>query len=351
MDLQYIEQFQKQLLNWYDGHARILPWRDQPTPYRVWISEIMLQQTRVDTVKPYFERFTEELPSIKELAEVPEDQLMKLWEGLGYYSRARNLKKAAVMIMDEFGGQLPSSFEELQSLPGIGPYTSGAIASIAFGSRVPAVDGNVLRVISRITANQGDIASSSVKKEIEELVRALLPEQRAGDFNQALMELGATVCLPNGLPKCDQCPVQTLCKGQQLGIATQLPVKQRKKKRRIEEKTVFVIEHKGKIAVRRRNEDGLLSGLWEFPNIEGHLFYAQAERKLREWEIAPAGILPMPNAKHIFTHLEWHMIGYYIQAEQVEENDAFVWATPTQLREQYSIPTAFKAYTAFLKSI
>jgi len=345
MDLRYIKQFQEQLLGWYDAHARILPWRDQPAPYRVWISEIMLQQTRVDTVKPYFERFMEVLPSIQALAEVSDDQLMKLWEGLGYYSRARNLKKAAQQVMEDFGGQLPAQPEELQKLPGIGPYSSGAISSIAFGVKAPAIDGNVLRVIARITANTGDITNNGVKKEIEKQVLDLLPDARIGDFNQALMELGATVCVPNGLPKCEQCPVHSLCKGSQQGIAADLPVKQKKKKRKLEDKTIFVIEYRGKIAVRKRPEEGLLAGLWEFPNTEGHLFYEEAGGKLAEWGISLGGILPLQNSKHIFTHLEWHMIGYFVEAVHVEDKGLFTWVTREELAEQYSIPTAYKAYT------
>lgn len=345
MDSRYIQKFQEQLLGWYDAHARILPWRDQPAPYRVWISEIMLQQTRVDTVKPYFERFMEALPSIQALAEVSDDQLMKLWEGLGYYSRARNLKKAAQQVLEDFGGQLPSHPEELQKLPGIGPYSSGAISSIAFGVKAPAIDGNVLRVIARITANTGDITNNGVKKEIEKQVVDLLPDVRVGDFNQSLMELGATVCVPNGLPKCEQCPVHALCAGSQQGIAADLPIKQKKKKRRLENKTVFVIEYRDRIAVAKRPEGGLLAGLWEFPNTEGHLFYGESAKLLKAWGITSEGMLPLQNSKHIFTHLEWHMVGYFVEAQQVEDKGLFTWATREEIFAQYSIPTAFKAYT------
>lgn len=345
-----MQQFQGKLLEWYDCSARVLPWRNNPSPYRVWISEIMLQQTRVDTVKPYFERFMDAVPRIQELANIPEDELLKLWEGLGYYSRARNLKKAANMIMQKFEGQIPSDIESLQSLPGIGPYSSGAIASIAFGARTPAIDGNVLRVIARITANKGDITNKDIKKEIETLVQELLPMECLGDFNQALMELGATICLPNGNPKCMACPVHTLCIGSLQGIAAELPFKSKKKERKMEYKTIFVIEYEGNIAIRQRADKGLLASLWEFPNAEGHLTYEESEKKLREWGITPCDIISMKTSKHIFTHLEWHMIGYSVIVQGIQGDNSFIWATPEKIKEQYSIPTAFKAYQQLINA-
>ena len=344
MEYESMQQFQSKLLKWYDCNARVLPWRNNPSPYRVWISEIMLQQTRVDTVKPYFERFVSALPTIRDLANVPENELLKLWEGLGYYSRARNLKKAASIIMQEFGGEIPSDIESLQSLPGIGPYTSGAIASIAFGGRATAIDGNVLRVIARITANHKDITDKNTKKEIEALVQKLLPMERVGDFNQALMELGATICLPSGNPKCMECPVHSLCEGSLQGIAAELPAKSKKKERKVQLKTVFVIEYNGNIAIRQRANNGLLASLWEFPNIEGHLSYEESEKRLREWGIIPCHIIPMKNSKHIFTHLEWHMIGYFVEVQSSQEENSFNWATREKIKKQYAIPTAFKEY-------
>lgn len=344
MDKEAIKQFQSRLLEWYDSNARVLPWRNDPSPYRVWISEIMLQQTRVEAVKPYFERFMEAVPSIEHLADISEDQLLKLWEGLGYYSRAKNLKKAAAVVMQDFGGELPADISSLQALPGIGPYTSGAIASIAFGIKTPAVDGNVLRVIARVTANEGDISDRITKKQIEELVYKMLPENRAGDFNQALMELGATVCSPNGAPKCSSCPVQALCIGHEQGIADKLPKKAKKKERRIELKTVFVIAYNGEIAIRQRPADGLLSSLWEFPNEEEHLSPEESKRRLLEWGVVPDNISPLGASKHIFTHLEWHMIGYSVTAQHVLDSEQFVWASWEEIKKHYSIPTALKAY-------
>ena len=349
MDLQSIIQFRKSLLEWYDSSARILPWRDNPTPYRVWISEIMLQQTRVETVKPYFERFMGEVPTIQDLANISEDKLLKLWQGLGYYSRAKNLKKAANIIVQKFNGQFPADIESLKSLPGIGPYTSGAIASIAFGIKAHAIDGNVLRVMSRISANQGDITNLIIKKEIESIVNDVLPTERIGDFNQALMELGATICLPNGAPKCTECPVRFSCTGYHQGIAAELPVKSKKKERRIENRTIYLIEYKGNIAIRQRNNVGLLSSLWEFPNTEGHLSSAESEEKLKGWGITACQISPLKASKHIFTHLEWHMIGYYVSAQGIQDDFKYLWVTREQIQDQYSIPTAFKAYLNFLE--
>ena len=347
------------LLQWYDAHARTLPWRDDPTPYRVWISEIMLQQTRVDTVMPYFERFIKVLPAVRDLAAVEEERLLKLWEGLGYYHRAKNLKKAAVQIMEKYAGELPPSFEELKKLPGIGPYSAGAIASIAFGARVPAVDGNVLRVIARITANGGDIGQKDVRRDIEEDVMKILPYRRTGDFNQALMELGATVCLPNREPVCHVCPVSSLCDAYGKGIQSLLPVKSKRNARRIENRTVFVILRDGRGAVRKRPEKGLLPGLWELPNVEGCLTPEQCEKVLQAWNIVSEGIEPLCSSEHIFTHIQWHMTGYLVHAEGCRTDaisgaargDDMSWATLEEMKEKFALPSAFRAYTRILKNL
>ncbi len=378
-----LPDIQVPLLLWYDRKARSLPWRDNPTPYRVWISEIMLQQTRVETVKPYFDRFIKELPDIQTLADVKEQQLLKLWEGLGYYHRATNLKKAAQLVVEQHSGRLPSSYDELIKLPGIGPYTAGAISSIAFGARMPAIDGNVLRVIARITANSEDPSKSGVKRFITDRVRDILPTERVGDFNQALMELGATVCLPNGSPKCSECPVNNLCKAHELEIENLLPVKAPKKERVIEEKTVFVILRGGKAVLRKRPDKGLLQGLWELPNTEGSLSAEQCRKVLEGWNIKAGHIEPLQKAKHIFSHREWHMTGYLVFAEAdcanpcepatfvaeptasfAETTASFtgptaatfalpehsmVWVTANELEQQYPLPNAFKAYLAVLK--
>lgn len=330
------------LLDWYGRNARSLPWRDRPEPYRVWVSEIMLQQTRVEAVKPYFARFMEELPGVASLAAAPEQQLMKLWEGLGYYSRARNLQKAAQVLVEQYGGELPADYEELLRLPGIGPYTAGAVASIAFQIPAPAVDGNVLRVVMRLTASRDNISEPAVKRAVEEQVREVIPRDRPGDFNQAMMELGATVCGPGGEPRCLVCPLAALCEGNRLGIARELPVKAKKKARRIEEKTVFLLVHNGELAIRRREDSGLLAGLWELPSAEGRLSPEGAGEVLQDWGIRPLALKPLPAAKHIFTHVEWHMTGYWVKLE--EKPDGFTWAGRNELLEVYALPSAFRAY-------
>ncbi|WP_312372803.1 A/G-specific adenine glycosylase [Lachnoclostridium sp.] len=334
------------LLHWYDLNARILEWRSNPKPYYVWISEIMLQQTRVETVKSYFDRFIKELPTIKDLAAVEEDRLMKLWEGLGYYNRARNLKKAAIVVMDQYDGELPANREELKKLPGIGSYTSGAIGSIAFQLPVAAVDGNVLRVMKRIAGSFDDITKEKVKKELEEDIEAIIPKARPGDYNQSLMELGATVCLPNGKPLCDRCPVMHLCNAFHNGDELKIPVKPKKKERAIEEKTVLVMECAGSYAIRKRTERGLLHGLWELPNIEGKLSLNQMEEQIKI--LAPNAKVErkLGEAKHIFSHKEWHMNGYYIKVERKEDVPLpeLIWVDNQTIQKDYSLPTAFEAY-------
>lgn len=252
------------LLEWYSKNARILPWRESPEPYRVWISEIMLQQTRVEAVKPYYERFLSDLPGIAALAEAPEEQLLKLWEGLGYYSRVRNLQKAAQKVMQEYGGALPASYEQLKSLPGIGEYTAGAIASIAFGIAVPVVDGNVLRVISRITGSFEQIDTAACKKRIWRDLEQSMPKTAPGDFNQALMELGATVCLPNGAPICARCPLAEACAALANGWTSKFPFVLPKKQKKVEHYTVLLLWQDGKIALQRRKQKGFWLGCGSF---------------------------------------------------------------------------------------
>lgn len=334
------------LLSWYDQAARVLPWRENPQPYRVWVSEIMLQQTRVEAVKPYYERFLSALPTVETLADAPEELLLKLWEGLGYYNRVRNLQRAALVMKEQYGGQVPASFDALLALPGFGEYTAGAVASIAFGIRVPAVDGNVLRVISRLTADHRDMKDAAVKRQITETVREILPE-RAGDFNQSLMELGATVCLPNGAPLCLLCPLNGLCSAYQQGIAAELPVKTAKRPRVIEERTVFLLCTEDRVALRRRPAKGLLVGLWELPGVPEVFTPEGAEDQLREWGLSEFAVQPLPKAKHIFTHREWHMTAYAVRVPR--PFGEFVWATYRELLEQYTLPSAFKSYSDMLK--
>ena len=335
------------LLDWYETVRRPLPWRTDASPYHPWISEIMLQQTRIEAVIPYYRRFLDELPEIADLAAVSDDRLMKLWEGLGYYSRARNLKKAAQVLMAEYGGSLPRTADELRKLPGIGDYTAGAIASVAFGEPEPAVDGNVLRVFSRITASEEDIALEKTKKAVRERLRNIYPTGRdAGRLTEALMELGQTICLPNGEPKCEHCPLKEHCLAHRTGTTDDYPVKSGKKTRRIEPRTVLLLRCGNRYAIRKRPSGGLLTGMWEFPNTDGHLSGKDAvENCGYSWEITD--IRPIGTAKHIFSHVEWHMIGYEVTV--AAEDDTLIWADAETIRETYAIPSAFRYFTGLLE--
>ena len=338
------------ILEWYRNNARDLPWRRTDDPYRIWVSEIMLQQTRVAAVLGYYNRFLTAFPTVTELAAASEEQLLKLWEGLGYYSRARNLQKAAQLIVHQHDGRFPMDYDSLLRLPGIGEYTAGAIASAAYGAAVPAVDGNVLRVISRITESYDDITDNRVKKKYRIILEEMLPPP--GDdmkcFNQAMMELGATVCLPNGEPKCDICPVREHCKAFVAGTAMQLPVKRTKKARRIQDKTVFLMVCDGAVALRKRLKAGLLAGLWEYPNVDGILSEAEVADAVAEFGLRIADWKQKITAKHIFTHVEWHMVGYVL--EVVEPNEAFTWADASTF-DEYAIPSAFARFTEQVNQI
>lgn len=330
------------LLLWYRENARVLPWRSHPTPYRVWVSEIMLQQTRVAAVLDYYRRFLEALPTVADLAAVPEDALMKLWQGLGYYSRARNLQRAARQIMEEHGGIFPSTYEEIRALSGVGDYTAGAISSIAFGLPVPAVDGNVLRVAARVTGDEGDIAAPATKKRVTAALAEIIPLDAPGDFNQAMMELGATVCGPNTAPRCDDCPVSGLCLGRQRGTAETLPVKKAKKERRVEEKTVLLLMRDRKIALRKRPKTGLLAGLWEFPNVEGALDETAAGAAVEAMGLSVIDWQSRLTAKHIFTHVEWRMTGYALTVRG-DGPAELEWVDAAGLAAR-SVPSAFARY-------
>lgn len=344
-----LEEIVAPLLAWYQRNARILPWRENTDPYRVWVSEIMLQQTRVDTVIPYYERFMARLPSVQALAEVREEDLLKLWEGLGYYSRARNLQKAARCICKEFGGAFPGTYEQLCSLPGVGPYTAGAIASIAFELPVPAVDGNVLRVLSRLTENPQDIAEPAVKKQMTAALAQVYPAGHCGDFTQSLMELGAVVCVPNGFPRCEACPLHQLCRAFQHGTQTEYPVQTKKQPRRAEKKTVLLLCCDGRVAVRKRPRGGLLGGLWEFPCLDGALSAAEISAWLEQQGARTENIERAIRCKHIFTHVEWDMTAYRISCPDAFQPDGgLAWVTPEQLADEIALPTAFRRFTRAL---
>ena len=339
------------LLAWYDENRRILPWREKPEPYRVWVSEIMLQQTRVEAVKPYFARFMEHLPDVESLAAAEEDELLKLWEGLGYYSRARNLKAAAQQIVEQHGGKMPSEYHDLIKLKGIGSYTAGAISSIAFGHPVPAVDGNVLRVIMRLLADDSDISEASVRKRMEEDLKPVMPKDRPGDFNQALMELGATVCLPNGAPKCAECPWKTFCRAGIEESWQQYPKKAVKKPRTVEYRTILVIRDGHRAVIRRRPNKGLLAGMYEFPSLLGKASLDEVKDWLSAQGVCAVRIEKLPESKHIFTHKEWHMTGYMVLVDGLEpmhKDPSLMFVETQETEEKYPIPSAFSAYTGYL---
>ena len=333
------------LLTWYDLNGRTLPWRSVVTPYRTWVSEIMLQQTRVSAVIPYFERFMEELPDVSALAAVPEERLFKLWEGLGYYSRARNLQKAAKLVVSDLGGALPQSYHALLPLPGIGEYTAAAIASINFSEPVAAVDGNLLRVAARVSGCGEDIMDAKVRRLFRQKLDAAIDLARPGAYNQAMMDLGATVCLPNGAPKCGACPARAICAAYRNGLTEVLPVRAKKKARKIEERTVLLLFRDGKIALRKRPDTGLLASLWEFPSVPGSLDEAGAALALAQLGLTAGSIASAGSAKHIFTHIEWDMKGYF--ADVTGENDDLFWADAAAF-DAAAIPTAFKKYTALV---
>ncbi len=342
------------LINWYDSNRRILPWREEPSAYRVWVSEVMLQQTRVEAVKPYFERFMRSLPDVAALAAAGEEDLLKLWEGLGYYNRVRNLQKAAIRVMEDYGGQIPADYETLLTLPGIGSYTAGAIASIAYGYRRPAVDGNVLRVLSRIRRDDRLISDVKVKAAVEHELLEVMPEDRPGDFNQAMMEIGACVCVPNGAPRCGDCPLVSLCMAHRDGVESEYPRKAASRKRSIEERTILVIRDADQTVIRRRPGRGLLAGMYEFPSMEGFRTAEEVVDYLEKKGLKTIRIQPLEEAKHIFTHREWHMKGYIVRVDELEPTapcegtEDWIYIRPEETRERYPIPSAFAVYTRML---
>jgi len=321
------------LLLWYEQNKRALPWRDRenPSAYHTLVSEIMLQQTRAEAVKPYYLRFLAALPSIGDLANVDDDRLLKLWEGLGYYARARNLKRAAQVVVYEHNGVIPCDPEALLKLPGIGLYTAGAVASIAYGVPVPAVDGNVLRVCARLAADPSDIALDQTRREVSARLLRAMPRHDPGDFNQAVMELGACVCLPKS-PNCAVCPLAEDCLAHAQGLEAHFPVKSPKKPRRIEQRRLLILRFEDKLALRRRPPKGLLAGLWELPEA---FDLPESLALSRE----PAG-----RAVHIFTHIEWHMAAERVTLRRPIEDAALVWVTQEQLERDYALPSAFAGF-------
>lgn len=337
-----LAKMSKLIVEWYQNEEKNLPWKQDKEPYHIWISEIMLQQTRIEAVKRYYERFMEQLPTVYNLAQIEEEKLLKLWEGLGYYSRARNLKKAANMIMNEYNGIVPNEYETLIKLPGIGEYTAGAIASISNNEKVTAVDGNVLRVMSRIIGSKENVLLPETKKKITKLVQEILPEE-AGDFNEGIMEIGEKICLPNGTPLCEKCPIEQFCYAKKNDVIKEIPVRVKDTKRKIEEKTIFVFcTENGKIAIRKRDNKGLLAGLYELPNVDERVDKESAMKWVENWNLKLLEIKTGKDKKHIFTHIEWKMKCYEVIV--AEENEAFIWVSKDQLEREYALPTAFMKF-------
>ena len=352
------------LLDWYESAKRDLPWRKTQDSYRIWVSEIMLQQTRVEAVKPYYAAFLDKYPDVSALADAREDDLIRIWEGLGYYSRVRNMHKAAMDVKENHGGLFPVSYEVLLTLPGIGEYTAGAVSSIAGGENVPAVDGNVLRVYTRLTADAEEITNPKVVKRIRRELKEAMdkaagnPDMNSGNyspgkFNSAMMELGATICLPNGDPKCSGCPLGTYCLAYRNNAMTEFPKKSAKTPRKIEKRTIFIMESTGGIALRKRPDKGLLAGMYEFPGINGHLDQKQAKKFLSDLGYHPVKITRIEDAKHIFSHIEWHMRAYYAVIDEItdpvkeDEANRIRFVTKKERADGYALPSAFSAYKKY----
>lgn len=336
------KNIRKPLAVWYQQNYRKLRWRDTKNPYHIWISEIMLQQTRVEAVKAYYDRFMREIPDIEALSRISEDELLKLWEGLGYYNRARNLQRAAICIMEKHNGEFPMRYEEVLELPGIGEYTAGAICSICFGLPTPAVDGNVLRVVARLTDNHDNIDDIKTKKRVRENLLPLYREGDCGLLTQSLMELGAVICIPNGMPKCDSCPLQEMCVAYKRNSYGELPVRRAKKKRRIEEKTVFILHDGERYGIRKRDDSGLLANMWEFYHTDERLTAAEAVRFISEKGFEPVLIEKELPYTHIFSHVEWRMTAYYIVCRN--KKSELTWVEKKEFDDKYALPTAFKIF-------
>ncbi|MBQ8288942.1 MAG: A/G-specific adenine glycosylase [Clostridia bacterium] len=347
MNLSLIES---PLLDWYRQNARDLPWRHTRDPYKIWVSEIMLQQTRVEAVKPYYARFLEALPDVYALANASEEQLLKLWEGLGYYSRVRNMQKAARMIVENHSGQFPADSAKLQKLTGIGEYTAGAIASIAFGIPAPAVDGNVMRVVARLTGDRRDIFDPALKKEYGKLLAPHISKTDPSSYNQGLIELGATVCLPKGSALCSVCPLSEHCTAFREGTFGEIPAPKQQKPRKIDPRTVLIIQSDREVLVEKRPDKGLLAGLWQLPSMDGHRTEEEVLANAGNLGLDVVRIEKLPAAKHIFTHIEWQMIGYQLTLSALSEiPKGMVSASLERLEADFPLPSAFSSFLPYLK--
>lgn len=339
-----MEKITKELICWYQENKRDLPWRHTKNPYFIWISEIMLQQTRVEAVKIYYERFIRILPTLRDLANIEEDKLLKLWEGLGYYSRVRNMQKTAKILVASGQENLPNSKKELLRLPGIGNYTAGAILSIAFDKPTPAIDGNVYRVLGRYYKIEDSITKPKTYTVYENILKKIITTKNAGDFTQSFMDLGSLICTPKS-PKCFSCPLKKDCQAKRTNTQEQYPVKDKKKDQTVEERVVFLYVYKDKIAIQKRENKGLLASMYEFPNTLELLSIIDVENNLLEKKIAFSSIYEIGGAKHVFSHKIWYMKGFLVELKEPLEN--FLWVTKEELQNKYSIPSAFSYFSNF----
>lgn len=342
------------LLSWFYANKRDLPWREHPDAYRVWVSEIMLQQTRVEAVKPYYKRFLEKYPDVLALADAKEEELLKYWEGLGYYNRVRNMQKAALQVKEMYGGKMPTEYDVLIELSGIGPYTAGAVASIAGNEKVPAVDGNVLRIMTRLNGDYSNISEPSTTKAIRAELMKCMPD-KPGDFNQALMELGATVCLPNGEPKCEECPWESACKARKQGVISELPVKNKPQKRKVEERTLILLSGSKGIALRKRPAKGLLAGMYEIPALQGYADETEVLEYVKSIGYHPLHIQQLEDYVHIFSHIEWHMRAFMLRIDEIsdsmkkDERNDFFFVKKDEIMVKYPLPSAFAPYRKYIE--
>jgi len=337
------------IINWYQKNKRMLPWRKDKNPYHIWISEIMLQQTKIEAVKKYYNRFIQEIPDVKNLSKIEEERLLKLWEGLGYYTRARNLQKAAKIITNELNGKFPTKYEELIKLPGIGEYTASAITSISFQEQVATVDGNVLRVMMRILNSKENVLEEAVRKKVTKALTETLKKynvKHPGDFNEGMMELGETICIPNTKPICNECPIKNFCKAYKENTQETLPIRIKKNRKKEENLTVFLIIYQNKVAVSYREEKGLLHHMYEFPNINKKLTKQETEAYLKSLHIT-GKITKGPSHTHIFTHKKWKMQSYII--ELTKEIKTYKFYTIKEIEENLALPTAFVPFLKVIK--
>ena len=345
--MKIIKKLPDALLPWYKHNARKLPWRSDCDPYHVWVSEIMLQQTRVEAVIGYYARFLSALPDIRSLAEADEALLLKLWEGLGYYNRVRNLQKAAREIVEKYDGVFPSDYTAIRALPGIGAYTAGAISSICYQKPYAAVDGNVLRILSRMTAYAEPIDTEETKKDFARKLEQVYPAGECGNFTQALMELGACICTPKS-PSCDACPANSFCLARKQNKMTDYPIRLPKREKKLQQLSVFLLECDGKYALTQRDRAGLLSGLWQLPNTQS-IFVSDSDALDADIPKSsnPLRLIRTMDRVHIFTHIKWEMRCYHILCGK--EDDAYTWATAEEIRKFYALPTAFRMFLQDLK--